>query len=193
MDRPEVTRLLEGLAGGSDSAASQLLPLVYEELRRLARTYLKKERRDHTLQATALVNEVCVRLLGSGSLSWESRAHFLAIASRAMRRVLSTYARDRRAAKRTPNGYRVTLSDVPKRQDGVDILELDEALTALANLDAQDAAMVELRHFGGLNIEEISLVLGVPKRTLERRLRAAEAWLATQLGDGHGRSRRSGS
>jgi RNA polymerase sigma factor (TIGR02999 family) len=185
VDRERVTQILQRAAEGNPSASEELLPLVYDELRKLAQSYMMRERSDHTLQATALANEVCVRLLGAEEISWQSRAHFFAVASRAMRRVLANHARDRRAAKRTPHRERVTLDGQAGGWDGpatVDLIALDEALTKLSELNAEHASLVELRFFGGLNFDEIALVLAKPKRTLEREWRAVRAWLAAQLG-----------
>src|SRR5215475_4419571 len=140
MDREHITQVLHRAAAGHPSATEELLPVVYEELRRLAQSYMLKERSDHTLQATALANEVCVRLLGTQEISWQSRAHFFAVASRAMRRVLANHARDRRAAKRTPHRERVTLDGQAAGWDGpatVDLIALDEALTRLSELNAE--------------------------------------------------------
>ncbi|MBS0198513.1 MAG: RNA polymerase subunit sigma-70 [Planctomycetes bacterium] len=182
MEPQSVTRILERAAAGHPSGAELLIPVVYEELRRLARAYMRRERADHTLQPTALVNEACASLLASEGLTWEGRAHFFAIASRAMRRVLATHARDRRAAKRTPDGVRVDMSDaITWAASTVDMIALDDTLQKLERLNPEHAEMVELRYFGGLSIDEMSVVLGFPKRTIERRWRAVQAWIAREL------------
>ena len=181
MDRSDVTRILENAAAGHPSASEELLPLVYDELRKLAQGYMMQERPDHTLQATALANEVCVRLLGAHEISWQSRAHFFAVASRAMRRVLANHARDRNAAKRAPLGERITLEHLAAGPSTVDLVALDDTLTRLSSLNAEHASLVELRVFGGLTVDEIALVLGRPKRTVERQWRAVQAWLALEL------------
>lgn len=186
MRHESVPDMLERAATGHPSAAEELLPLVYDELRQLARAYMNRERPDHTLQATALVNEVCVRLLGAKTISWESRAHFFAVAARAMRRVLASHARDIRAAKRRAPGERISLSEIAEPHAGIDLLALDDVLAKLAQLNPQHATMVELRFFGGLTLEEMSLVLGMPKRTLERQWRGVQAWLAAELRHGGG-------
>ncbi|MBL8764261.1 MAG: sigma-70 family RNA polymerase sigma factor [Phycisphaerae bacterium] len=181
MERERVTQILRRAAEGNPSASEDLLPLVYAELRKLAQSYMVNERSDHTLQATALANEVCVRLLGTDPISWQSRAHFFAVASRAMRRVLANHARDRRAAKRTPHGERVTLEHLAAGTRTVDLIALDEALSRLGELNPEHASLVELRFFGGLTFDEIALVLATPKRTIERQWRAVKAWLAVEL------------
>jgi RNA polymerase sigma-70 factor (ECF subfamily) len=181
MNQDHVTEVLQRAVEGHPSASEELLPLVYDELRRLAQSYMSGERSDHTLQATALANEVCARLLGARQLSWQSRAHFFAVASRAMRRVLSGHARDRRALKRKPHGARVTLEHLAAKPESLDLIALDDTLNKLSELNQEHANLVELKIFGGLSLDEISLVVGKPKRTIERQWRAVQAWLAAEL------------
>jgi RNA polymerase sigma factor (TIGR02999 family) len=179
----EVTRLLRDLSGGDESALSRLVPLVYEELRAIAVREMRKERGDHTLQATALVHEVFLRFLGSTELAWESRAHFLHIAAQAMRRILVDHARARRAEKRGGDAIRVTLDDQLRAPDGdaADAVDIDAALRRLAELDERKARVVELRVFAGLSVEEVARVLSVSEPTVKREWRFARAWMQKAL------------
>jgi RNA polymerase sigma-70 factor, ECF subfamily len=180
------SRLLARAAAGDDQAASRLLPLVYDELRRLAGGYLRRERPGQTLQATALVHEAYVRLVRPGDRPWTGRTHFLAIAAVSMRQVLVDRARRRHAAKRGGARQRITLDEgllpAPAPDAGIDLVTLDRALTDLAALDAQQARIVELRYFGGLTVEETAEVMNVSPATVKRHWTVARAFLKKALG-----------
>ena len=174
-----VTELLVRWREGDREALEALMPLVYDELRRLAHHYLRQERSDHTLQSTALVHEAYLRLAGQNAPQWQNRAHFFGIAAHIMRQILVEYARGRGAAKRGGSACRVSLDEtiaLPDQMD-VDIVELDRALTGLAELDAQQSRIVELRFFAGLTIEDTSEVLGISPATVKRDWVTARAWL----------------
>jgi RNA polymerase sigma factor (TIGR02999 family) len=160
-----------------------LIPLVYDELRRLARRHLRRERPDHTLQSAAVVNEAYLRLTRQKPPEWQSRAHFFAVAAQMMRHILVDHARNRRAAKRGAGAPRLTLSaDIAlPREREVDVVALDDALNQLAALDLQQSRVVELRFFGGLSIEETALVLGVSPATVKREWATARAWLHREI------------
>jgi RNA polymerase sigma factor (TIGR02999 family) len=177
----EITALLGAWKQGDARAESRLMALIYKDLHARAQLYMRRERRDHTLQPTALVHEAYLRLIGEGG-HYQSRAHFLAAASIAMRRVLVDHARGRAAGKRSGGKQRVELSDVFTAQSPPldQMLALDEALTRLAASDARQARVVELLFFGGLTEEEAAEVLGVSARTVKRDFRSARAWLQTQ-------------
>jgi RNA polymerase sigma factor (TIGR02999 family) len=177
----DVTRLLVDLSGGRSSAADELLPLVYAELRGMAARLLHHERPDHTLQPTALVHEAYLRLVDQRVGTWENRAHFLGIAAQAMRRILVDHARRRGTAKR--RGTRVTLDSAigPPTGPSIDLLEVDAAVARLARLDERQAKVVELRFFGGLTVEETASVLGVGSATVKRDWTVARAWLHREL------------
>ncbi|NUQ12608.1 MAG: sigma-70 family RNA polymerase sigma factor [Gemmatimonadaceae bacterium] len=181
----EVTRLLRDLSGGDPSALERLVPLVYGELREIATREMRKERGEHTLQATALVHEVVLRFLGATDLSWQSRAHFMHIAAQAMRRILVDHARARRAEKRGGDLVRVTLDEQLRAPDGqvADAVDIDDALRRLATLDERKARVVELRVFAGLSVEDTARVLGVSEPTVKREWRFARAWLQRALSD----------
>ena len=155
------------------------MPLVYDELRRLAHHYLRQERNDHTLQSTALVHEAYLRLAGQNPPQWQNRAHFFGIAARIMRQILVEYARGRNTSKRGGDACRITLDDsiAQPQQTDVDVVELDRALTELSELDEQQGRIVELRFFAGLTIEDTSEVLGVSPATVKRDWVTARAWL----------------
>lgn len=178
-NRP-VTDLIADIREGRPSAVESLLPVVYDELRGLAHGIMR-QRGPQTLQPTALVNEVCVRLLGSRPPSWESRAHFFAVAAVAMRQVLASYGRAKRADKRTPPGERVTLEGCADQNAPLDLLALDDALTKLTELDPRQAKIVELRFFGGMSNEEVAHVTCLSLATVEREWRAARAFLKVEL------------
>ena len=182
-------QLLERATAGDPQAASRLMPLVYDELRRLAASYLRRERKGQTLQATALVHEAYVRLIGPGERPWTGRTHFLAIAARSMRQVLIDRARRRQAAKRGGDPERLTLDDAvlaaPDRGQGIDLAALDDALNQLEALDPQQARIVELRYFGGLTVEETATVLEVSTDTVKRDWRLAKLWLLRALQGTH--------
>ena len=178
----DVTSLLVASSKGDQEALNQLLPLVYDELRRLADRYLHRERSDHTLQATALVHEAYLRLIDQ-RVSWANRAHFFGVAAEMMRRILIDHARSRQAAKRGSGGIKISLDDVLELTDerAADLIALDDALKALAEFDPQKARVVELRFFGGLSIEETAAVMGLGTATITRQWRLARAWLYHEL------------
>jgi RNA polymerase sigma-70 factor, ECF subfamily len=187
MTSERLTLLLHQVRTGQCLATEELLPLVYEELRQLARGMMQGQSGGHTLQPTALVHEAYAKLLGSAVLSVESRAHFFALAALAMRQVLANHARAKRAEKRSVEGGRITLAEVAAaggEQREVDVLGLDDALTKLASLDTRQAKLVELRFFGGLTMEETAGLMNVSVPTLEREWRAAKAFLRAELGRG---------
>jgi RNA polymerase sigma factor (TIGR02999 family) len=183
----DLTALLLAVRGGDAAARDALVPLVVGELRRMAAGLLRRERRDHTLQPTALVNEVYLRLFGreAASVPWQDRVHFFGAAARSMRQVLVDHARAHRAAKRGGLQARATLTDVAGVGAGgqVDVIDVDRALDRLAHLDARQAEVVELRVFIGLEVEEVAEVLGVSPTTVKREWRSARAWLRVALGD----------
>ncbi len=166
-----------------DKAVSRLMPVVYDELRRLARHYLAHEREGQSLQATALVNEAYLRLKKDKRQPWQDRTHFLAIAATSMRQILVERARARKATKRGGSRVRITLTDavVPGGEKSFDLLVLDEALTRLSALDPEQARIVELRFFGGLSIEESAETLGISPATVKRGWSMAKAWLKREL------------
>ncbi len=184
----EVTLLLRELGSGRDGAGDLLLPLVYDELKRLARSYMARERDDHTLQPTALVHEAYLRLVDQRNVAWQNRAHFMAIAAQAMRRVLVDHARRSQARKRD-GGRKETLVEgvlAPASSEGrgtghLDILALDQALVRLAELDPRALRVVELRYFAGLDVEETAEALGLSTATVKRDWRDARAWLRVEL------------
>jgi len=180
----EITRLLVSWGNGDQAALDQLMPLVYDELRRLATHYLRGERPDHTLQATALVHEAYLRLVDERKVSWQNRAHFFGIAARRMRHILVEHARMRKAAKRGGAPFKLSLShaDQVAAQDEVDLVELDDAMKKLEAVDPQKVQVVELRYFGGLTIEETGEVLKISQATVKRDWNLARAWLRDALG-----------
>jgi RNA polymerase sigma factor (TIGR02999 family) len=159
------------------------MPFVYDELRRLARQYLQRERSDHTLQATGLVHEAYLRLVDQSSLSWQNRAHFFAVAAKVMRRVLVDHARSHRAEKRGGDREKLEFDEalLPSGERAVDLIALDEALRELERLDARQSQIVELRFFGGLTNEEIGEALDISPRTIKREWRLAKAWLRREI------------
>jgi RNA polymerase sigma factor (TIGR02999 family) len=177
-----VTRLLVRWTEGDKQALEDLLPLVYDELRRLARRYLQQERPGHTLQSTALVHEAYLRLVDQ-NVSWQNRAHFFGIAAQMMRRILVDHARSRSAAKRGDGACRVTLDEglVAQEQRDLDVVALDDALTNLGKIDPQQGKIVELRFFAGLSIEETSEVLNISPATVKRDWAMAKAWLHREM------------
>ena len=181
----DVTLLLHELAGGNRTVVDALMPLVYDELRRLASRQLRRERADHTLNTTALVHEAYLKLVGQKSVSWQNRAHFLAIAAQAMRRILINYAQSRLAEKRGGGQQVVELNEELVVAEGraEEIVALDAALTKLQELDERQSKIVEFRFFGGLTHEEIGEVLGISVPTVQRSWRMARAWLARELGE----------
>ena len=181
-----ITQLLVAWGDGDRDALEQLVPLVHAELRRLARGHLRGERRGHTLQTTALVNEAYLRLVEQKQVRWQNRAHFLAIAATQMRRILVDYARRRQYQKRGGGAQQVTLAEAGALSDerAPDLVALDEALKSLAEVDPRRAQVVELKFFGGLNIEETAEVLKVSTTTVERDWTIAKAWLHKTLTGG---------
>ena len=179
----EVTQLLVRLTDGDGEVLDELLPLVYAELRRLASSYLRRERQDHTLQPTALVHEAYLRMIDQTQAHWQNRAHFFGVAAQMMRRILIDHARAQQADKRGGEFQKLSLDeniDVSgARAD--ELVALDEALERLAELDAQKSRIVELRFFGGLSVEETAEVLGVSAPTVKRQWRMAKAWLYGQV------------
>ena len=178
-----VTRLLRAWGNGDDGALDRLTPLVEAELRRLARGYMSRERRGHTLQITALVNEAFLRLTDARRVGWQDRAHFLGISARLMRRVLVDHARARGYRKRGGGAERVTLTEglLLSAEPAVDVVALDRALEVLAAVDARKGRVIELRFFGGLSVEETAEVLHVSPDTVKRDWRLAKLWLLREL------------
>jgi RNA polymerase sigma factor (TIGR02999 family) len=179
----DVTALLRAWRGGSEGALDRLLPLVYGQLREIARRHLRHERPDHSLQATALVNEAYLRLIDVNRVDWHDRSHFFAMAARVMRRVLVEWARARHYQKRGGSAVRVTLVDdlLAVGGRGEDLVALDDALDALTKVDARKSRVVELRFFGGLSVEETAGVLGVSTDTITRDWNFARSWLKREL------------
>ena len=183
-----VSELLVRWKHGEQEALQALLPMVYDELRRLAHRHLQAERAGHTLQSTALVHEAYLRLVDQEPLRLDNRAHFFAVASHLMRQILVDYARKRRAAKRGADNLTLTLDEaiaLPGKRE-LDLVALDDALNKLAALDARQSRIVEMRFFGGLSIEEMADALGVSSATVERHWRIARVWLFQELSDGLG-------
>jgi RNA polymerase sigma-70 factor, ECF subfamily len=180
---PDVTSLLKKLADGNQDVARELIPIVYRELHRLAASHLRRERRDHTLQATALVHEAYIKLVTQRNADWQNRAHFFAVASNLMRRILVDYARRQLRAKRGGRQAKLSLDEVvllsPERPEKM--LALDECLTRLEKLDARQSRIVELRYFGGLTVDEAAEVLGVSPTTIRREWTSAKAYLYGEL------------
>ncbi|HEY0003550.1 MAG TPA: sigma-70 family RNA polymerase sigma factor [Pyrinomonadaceae bacterium] len=177
-----VTQLLIALNNGDREALDRLLPVVYDELRKLAERYLRRERLDHTLQATALVHEAYLKLVDQ-NVPWQNRAHFFGVAAEMMRRILIDHARSHHAAKRGGGGVKLALDDVIDLSDerAADLIALDEALTELEKIDPQKSKIVELRYFAGLSIEETAAVMGVGTATIIRHWRMAKAWLYNEV------------
>ena len=182
--RADVTQLLQQWSDGQEQALDRLLPQIHAELRQLAASYLRRERADHTLQPTALVNEAFLKLVDQRAARWQNRAHFFGIAAQAMRRILVDHARAHAASKRGGAMRKVPLDDASLTGPGpdVDLLALDEALTRLAALDPQQSRVVELRFFGGLTMEETAEVMHISPATVGREWRMAKAWLSAELG-----------
>ncbi|HEY1895161.1 MAG TPA: sigma-70 family RNA polymerase sigma factor [Terracidiphilus sp.] len=178
-----VTELLVRWRSGDGDALQALMPLVYDEMRRLAHRYLRRERPGHTLQSTALVHEAFVRLTGNALPQWEDRAHFFAIAAHLMRQILVEYARSRNAGKRGGDAIKLAIDsvDVPGQSPGLDIVALDDALKDLARIDPQQSRVVELRFFSGLSIGDTAEVLGISESTVKRDWNTARVWLFREL------------
>lgn len=187
MTPPEdVTQILQEVSGGNREAPARLMPLVYDELRRLADHYLRRERPDHTLQPTALVHEAYLKLIDQTRVDWQNRAHFFGVAAQLMRRILVDHARRHQAEKRGGFRQKLTLDeavDYSQTRD-VDLVKLDDALTALAKFDARQSRIVELRFFGGLTIEETAEALGISPATVKVDWSMAKAWLRREIGGG---------
>jgi RNA polymerase sigma factor (TIGR02999 family) len=181
-----VTRLLLDWSDGDERARDEALPIVYDELRRLAALYLLRERRDHTLQPTALVHEAYLRLVDQRHVNWRNRAQFVGLAAVMMRRILVNYARDRAAGKRGGDMEKVPLSDVdePGRPQDVDLIVLEDALDQLSAIDSRKSKIVELKFFGGLTTNEIAEVLQLSPATIERDWSFARAWLYDAISGG---------
>lgn len=187
----EVSLLLHAWRNGDEAALGTLMPLVYDELHRLAHRYMMHERAGHTLQTTALVNEAYLRLIDANGVDWQDRTHFFAICANLMRRILVDFARSRGYQKRGGNVKKVALEEsvLVSPEPGVDLVKLDDALKALARIDPRKAKVVELRFFGGLSEEEAAEVLKVSRETVKRDWRLAKVWLLEELSD-EGRDKR---
>jgi RNA polymerase sigma factor (TIGR02999 family) len=180
----EITRLLVDWSNGDQQALEKLTPLVYEELHRLAKRYLRQERQGHTLQSTALVNEAYLKLVGQSRIRWQNRAHFFGIAAQLIRRILVDYARTRHAAKRGSNSPRLSLDEaigVLGDDRDLDLVALDDALEGLAKIDPRQSRLVELRFFAGLTVEETAEVMQMSPATVKREWTAAKAWLFREI------------
>jgi RNA polymerase sigma factor (TIGR02999 family) len=183
---PDVTQLLVSWSGGDQAALEQLMPLVYGELRRVASSYLKRERSNHTLQSTALVHEAFLRLVNQRDVEWRNRAHFYAIAAQMIRRILVDYARSQHAEKRGAGAVKLALDEdamaVPQQSDvDLDLLALNSALDRLSRLDARQSRIVELRFFAGLSVEETAEVMRVSPTSIKREWNTARAWLFREM------------
>ena len=180
---PNVTQILLDWRDGDQAALDRLMPLVYDELRRIASYYLRNERREHTLQTSALVNEAYLRLVEHEQISWQNRAHFFGVAAQAMRRILVDHARTRNYAKRGGAAQKVSLDEAADVaiERASELVALDDALQELAKLDVRKSRVVELRYFGGLSVEETAEALGVSVITVTRDWNTAKAWLMREL------------
>lgn len=180
----EITGLLVAWGGGDESALERLIPLVYDELRQLAHRYMSRERPGHSLQTTALVNEAYLRLVDWKDVQWQNRAHFFAVSAKMMRRILVDFARDRQYLKRGGGALQVSLAEASAFIDcrSSDLVALDEALTALTEMDHRKGQVVEMRFFGGLSVKEVAEVLKVSEETVMRDWRLAKVWLFRELG-----------
>jgi len=180
----EITHLLQAWGDGDQHALEKLTPLVYRELHRVAQRYMGQERPDHTLQTTALINEVYLRLVNFQDVTWQDRVHFFAVCAKLMRRILTDFARSRRYLKRGADSPHVSLEEARllSQDPRVDFAALDDALNRLGAVDARKSQVVELRFFGGLNVEETAEVLKVSSDTVEREWKMAKLWLLRQLG-----------
>ncbi|HYJ87340.1 MAG TPA: sigma-70 family RNA polymerase sigma factor [Pyrinomonadaceae bacterium] len=182
----EITGLLVDWSNGDKAALDKLFPLVEKELHRLAHRYMRRENRNHTLQTSALVNEAYIRLVDQKNTRWQNRAHFFGIAATIMRRILLNYARDQRRKKRGGDVIQVSLSDVAVMGDqkSSELIALDDALMKLAEVDERKSRVIELRHFGGLSVEETAEVVGISTATVNRDFKIAVAWLAREMAHG---------
>ena len=180
----DVTRLLVQWSGGDREAFDRLVPFIYDELHRIAERQFRRERADNTLQPTALVNELYLRLIKQSEVNWKNRSQFFGIAAKIMRQVLVDRARARNASKRGSGNYKLDLTDagdVPNKTEGLDLLALDQALERLASFDEQQTRIVEMRFFGGLSIEETAEAMGISPATVKREWALAKAWLFIEL------------
>jgi RNA polymerase sigma factor (TIGR02999 family) len=184
----EVTSLLNRVAAGDQEAAAELVPLVYEELRRLAACCLQRERPGHTLQPTALVHEAYIKLTAQRNARWQSRAHFFAVASQAMRRILVDYARTQQRIRRGGKQEKVSFNEVllVSHDRTEELLAVNKSLSRLEKLDPRQGRVVELRYFGGLTVDEVAEVLGISSKTVMREWNVARAWLYGDLKERHG-------
>lgn len=182
---PDITGLLHAYSKGNKAAFDQLVPIIYAHLRELAQRHLRNERADHTFVTTALVHEAYLKLADLNQIQWQDRAHFLAMASRVMRRLLIDYANQRKAQKRGGNNHKIDLEEVILVADDKieDLLSLNEALDRLKKMDARKSLILEYRYFGGLNNEEIAAAAGVSLATVKRDMLFSRAWLANELKD----------
>lgn len=181
----QVTRLLADWNRGETGALERLMPVVYDELRRIAAKSLRSEKPGHTLQPTALIHEAYLRLIDQSLPAFESRAHFFGVASRLMRQILVDHARARVAAKRGAGAVKISLDDAPEPasdDDAAGLLALDEALDRLAEIDERKSRIIEMRSFGGMGVEDVAKALGVSEPTIKRETRLAQAWLRRELG-----------
>jgi RNA polymerase sigma factor (TIGR02999 family) len=178
-----ITELLAGYARGDKEVLDKLMPIVYDELRRQASRYLRREQAGHTLQTTALIHEAYVRLVDQRHVQWQNRAHFFGIAAQMMRRILVDHARTKKRVKRGGSDVKVSLADatIPVKQRDLDVVALDEALNRLAEIDEQQSRVVELRFFSGLTVEETAEVMGISPATVKRDWSMAKAWLHREL------------
>jgi RNA polymerase sigma factor (TIGR02999 family) len=183
LSQRQVTQLLLDWSEGDQEALNRLIPLVHQELKRLARHYMRRERAGHTLQTSALVNEAYIQLIDYKRVQWKDRAHFLAVAAQVMRRILIDYARNRQSLKRGAGARKVSLDEAATLADerAAEMIALDEALTSLAELDPRKSQIVELRYFGGLEIEETAHVINVSPATVKREWAAARLWLHREI------------
>lgn len=180
----KITRMLIELTDGNQEVVNQILPHIYDELKRLASSYLRRERPNHTLQPTALVHEAYMKLIDQKRVHWQNRAHFFGIAAQVMRRILLDHARKHQADKRGGEVEKLPIEEeilVVSHDKSAELIALDDALEALAKIDEQKAKIVELRYFGGLSIEETAEVMGVSVPTINRQWRMAKAWLYSQI------------
>lgn len=180
---PEITRILKSWSGGNREAVDDLMPLVYDELHKVAAQYLRRQRPDHTLQPTALVNEAYLKLIDITDVNWQDRAHFFAFASQTMRHILVDYARAQAREKRGGAAQKLSLDEAISysKETEVDLLSLDEALRELEAIDEKQSKIVELRFFGGLTVEETAVVLHISPATVKREWRIAKAWLFKRM------------
>jgi RNA polymerase sigma-70 factor, ECF subfamily len=182
-EKSEITRLLQAWSAGDEGALEKLTPLIYAELRCLARHYMERERLGHTLQPTALVNELYLRLVDSSGIQWQNRSHFFGICARLMRRILVDSARSRHYQKRQGSAVHISLDEATLSCDGpaAELIALDLALSEFAKIDERASRVVELRFFGGLSVDEAGIVLGVSPETVMRDWKLAKHWLARKL------------